>query len=234
MLHHYVETGVADPPWASKADIKTLEKKIFLSGIEREAYWPAAEGRSEVTFAIELETATLIVFPGPRDGADWWKTLFDPLRYLTGTIDWLYHDGRISDLKTGAWPVDPEEHKQLLSYSLVPWIAAGMPFAWEREVDITQWGRYPLPALPVRKYWKVTGLRLMEHLEDLRWAVAHPTKVRVAPQREIPEGKLHTCAGCPSAETFPASDWMQSFFYRTLPSCARGLASIARNVLPED
>jgi hypothetical protein len=183
-----------------------------------------------------LATAKLLIHKGKRKHVDRWKKRFDRATWLTGSIDWLYHDGRIDDLKTGAWPVDPEDNKQLLSYSLVPWIKAGMPLMWEREVTITQWPRYPLPNPPTKIASRVTGLQLMEHLEDLRWSARNPTKVIVAPRSGAPGGKLHPCDGCECRQDFPPSQWMQNFWFRTFPACAEGLASIAVNVtvLPED
>lgn len=184
LCHWWKEHGSTEMPGASPADVKCLEKKLVLSGVEREQWWPG--GDHEVTFSISLLTEDptrggLSLWRGPRELADQWKKSFDSF-HLTGTIDLLDWGDRsttawVDDLKTGRWPVDPATSAQLRSYALVPWIAAGCPMAWDGLVSITQWERYPLVGLPVRTYHQLSSLDLMEHLELLRWAAEHPDEV---------------------------------------------------------
>lgn len=208
LVHKWKETGVV--PDDGSPDAVCLEKKLILSGVKREDWWVPGEGEHEVTFAIELATAKLILWEAPKDSstgcnapeppggwqgarcpgctecdtetADDWKKSFDPKQYLTGSIDWLHWGTEktlpwVDDLKTGRWPVDVKKSKQLLSYLLVPWIKAGMPVVgWKGVVSITQWPRYRLDCLPKRSSRRVTGLDLVAHLEDIRWATENPTE----------------------------------------------------------
>lgn len=114
---------------------------------------------------------------------------------MAGTIDWV-EDKLTGDLKTGSWPVDPKDNKQLLSYVLPYWIVAGKPFKYKRRVRIEQWTKYPLDGLPELKYAWVTGLDLAEHLQDLQWALDNPQEVR--PDFET----CRFCAGKPHCDAF--------------------------------
>lgn len=184
LCHHWAETGETDPAWADPRDTKCLEKKLVLSGVRREVYWTG--GVHEVTFAINLTAnefpPIVLRYEMMRNGLaeyptrDEWKAAFPAGEWLTGTIDYLEPDN-LDDLKTGRWPVDPATSKQLRSYALLPWIEAGMPIKWDIPVTITQWERYPLDGLPVRTTYILTGVDLLDHLEDLRWAAAHPEEV---------------------------------------------------------
>lgn len=185
LCHHWKETGETDPPWADPRDTKCLEKKLVLSGVEREDWWPVNDSKAvhEFTFAIRLNGEPKIHYlEGDREHADFWKSGFSGPDWLTGTIDWLDAcDGQtmawVDDLKTGHWPVDPATSAQLRSYALVPWLLAGSPMAWEGLVSITQWERYPLSGLPIRTYHSLSALDLMEHLDALRWAAEHPNEI---------------------------------------------------------
>jgi hypothetical protein len=174
-MHAWWETGDSDDD--------AVLKKVLMSGVRRRDYWPAT-GEHEVSFAIHLPTAKAQRFEGPHDEADEWKAAFDP-EYLTGTIDYLgRYRGRpwVDDLKTGTWPVDPRKANQLLSYLLLPWIEEGQPRGADYYRGILQYPRYPLAGLPERKGpHPVTGIRLMLHLENLRYAIdntdeANPTR----------------------------------------------------------
>lgn len=207
---------------ASVKDIATLKKKLAQSGTRREDYWDESAGVHEYTFALNATTLELVAHDGPRDGADDWKKSFDYHTWVTGTIDW-YEAGtpRIDDLKTGAFPVWAKDSRQLRTYALVPWVQAGCPFHWEIRVSITQWPRYPLGGQPQRHWHTLTGFDMTEHLDDVRWALAHPNEVNVVPADEE-SGKLSPCSGCECREPFPASSWMQNFWYRSLPHCFAG------------
>lgn len=207
LAHHWAETGEIAPPWADPRDVDVLEKKLLLTGIKREDWWP--HGHHEVSFAIRLADVhnqpelLLMVRKDPTeirpgvayrcnglDDMNEWKRSFDS-RWLTGTIDLLdwgdvEHKSAgnptgttawVDDLKTGRWPVDATTSGQLRSYALVPWLAAGKPMAWDGLVSITQWPKYPLAALPVRNSHHLTALDLMEHLGDLQHAASHPRQV---------------------------------------------------------
>jgi len=171
----------------------------------------------------------LVSYDGERGGADEWKkqARFEPSRWVTGTIDWLgKRRGRwwVDDLKTGAWPVGVEDNKQLLSYVIVPWLMDGKPDEWECDVSITQWGKYPLAALPRRTAGLVTGFEVQEHLQDLRWALSNPQIVKPSPYgtEELPN-----CAGCPCREPVPGvSEWLTNFWHRTLPYCMPGIMKV--------
>lgn len=180
LCHHWKETGDTSPIWASPADIKCLEKKLVMSGVEREDWWPPGPGRHEVTFAVELRAiesdpdGALLMLHSAAVDKDAWKRGFDPIRFLTGTIDWL-DDGWVDDLKTGHWHVDEKSSKQLLSYSVVPWILESMASPhWAGTVSITQWERYPLHGQPQRREHAVTGLDIYDHVQDLIYAADHP------------------------------------------------------------
>lgn len=182
-MHWWKEHGETEMPGADPRDVKCLEKKLVLSGIEREEWWPSPLVH-EATFALALDgdyTRPLRLYDGGPEKRDEWKAAHSG-QWLTGTIDGLDWCDRksmswVDDLKTGHWPVDPVTSAQLRSYSLVPWFAADCPMAWEGLVSITQWERYPLSGLPVRTYHRLTVLDLMEHLDALRWAAEHPNQI---------------------------------------------------------
>jgi hypothetical protein len=189
LCHYWKETGDTEMPGADPRDIVCLEKKLLLSGIRREDWWSG--GEHEVTFAIHLETLEAMRYDEyvfacestktPADKVktrDQWKEGFAGPEWLTGTIDYLYPDGRGDDLKTGRWPVDPATSKQLRSYALLPWLEAGRPIkGWNKEWTITTWQKYRLDGLPTREGHVLTGFELADHLEDLRWAATHPEEV---------------------------------------------------------
>lgn len=165
--------------------------------MDRLSLYPPNKGEHEKSYALNLVTLELKEFRGARDAADAWKKTFGP-QWLTGTVDWIgSYDGIIpwiDDLKTGRWPVDPKT-KQLLSYGLFDYIADGRKPDYEAHRSITQWPKYPIPAPPVRKWGPLmTALDLEEHLDDLQWALHHPTEMN--PDYE-------TCRFCDSAPVCP-------------------------------
>lgn len=196
LVHHWKETGDESPPWADPRDTKTLLKKLVLTGVDREFWWPSDEGRHEVTFALHLPTLELRFHEGDKaldlmtthpDGSvtgvpdrDLWKKGFGN-EWLTGTIDWLGNPaegvGYVDDLKTGSWPVDVKTSAQLRAYSLVPWVMAGQPLAWDGLVSITSWPKYKLSDPPKRTSHTLSALDLEETLVDLRHAYKHPEQV---------------------------------------------------------
>jgi hypothetical protein len=72
-----------------------------------------------------------------------------------------------------------------------------MPMAWDGLVSITQWPKYPLAGKPVRTSYQLSGFDLLEHLEDLRWAMAHPDEVN--PDEEA----CRFCAAKPNCPKWP-------------------------------
>jgi hypothetical protein len=190
-LHLWKETGIVT---------KEVAKKVETSGIDREQWWPTSGGgRHEVTFAIDLFHEELTMYDPAvyRETPDEWKKKFDPLRCLTGTIDWL--DGtHVDDLKTGDWPVVAEESKQLRSYALVPWLMRRKPKGYRAPVSITQWTWYPLGGEPVRNWDTVSGVELAQHLDDLRWSMEHPEEINKSDEGcKFCESRVH----CPAWES---------------------------------
>ncbi len=191
MFHAWKETGKLVPHKDYPGHLQTGEKKLLLSGIDRNKYWPKGKGRHEVTFAVNLNTLEVRWYPGKRGGADKWKEPYhDSKEWVSGTADWVVEkDGTlvlISDLKTGRWPVEAEGNKQLYTYVLPFWIAAGCPLKFSVKLRIEQWPRYPLHGLPELKHSSVTGLELRLHLAELREALSNPV---ARPDRE-------TCMFC--------------------------------------
>jgi hypothetical protein len=174
LVHHWKETGDEAPAWADPRDVKTFGKRLVLSGVERDVWWPPGAGEHEVTFALNLLTLELLQ-PPEEAVRDEWKAAFST-PWLTGTIDWL-SGSWVDDLKTGNWPVDPVTSKQLRSYSLLPWARAGFPVKWSGLITITQWPKYPLASPPQRTSHEIDGFDMAEHLSDLQWAVDHPDEV---------------------------------------------------------
>lgn len=199
LCHYWKETGEVEMPGASEKDVLCLEKKILLSGIEREDYWSL--GQHEVSFALHLTTCKLQLYPGYGKAGcdrDAWKKGFSE-EWLTGTIDYLREgEGWLDDLKTGRWPVDVRTSKQVRSYALMPWVQDGMRLDWTIEATITTWERYPLAGLPTRQSCVLNGWDLSDHLEDLRYAVDHPDETR-----ETEEG----CRFCDSRPNCPEWAW---------------------------
>ena len=175
LAHHWKETGETNPAWASSTDVDLLERKVLMSGIEREMIWSG--GIHELTFALNLVTLELHEYGGPRAWADWWKKLHGP-EWLTGTSDYETEE-EINDLKTGSWPVSAHDNAQLKSYALRHWRLAGMQMDYKRKVSIIQWSKYPINALPTYVHSTVSGLDLMLHLESLQWAFLHPSEYNI-------------------------------------------------------
>jgi hypothetical protein len=192
LVHHWKETGDSYPSFADEKDTKCFNKKLVMTGVERESYW--AGGEHEVTFAIRLDELHVERYV-PERGAtnedrDAWKANFPADKWLTGTIDYLKPD-RLDDLKTGKlmyfskaqqrWiykPVPAAGNRQLWSYTMLPWCEAGCPDDWEFLTSITQWPRYPLDGLPIRTYAWVTSGELKMHLAEIRYALSHPNETK--------------------------------------------------------
>lgn len=223
--HYYKETGELR---GSEKHVALLRRKIERSGFNRDEWWKPGTGQHEVTFAIHLNSTQLLTTEMEGGAADRWKKEFSA-EWLTGTIDWYVPEAPgtpawIDDLKTGRWPVDWRTSRQLKSYALVPWIRAGRPTSWGCYVSITQWPAYPLEAPPTRTGGNISGLDLLEHLEDLRWAVAHPEEANAG------VGSVgNPCAFCPNREEHPASEWMTSWKWSRLPTCWEGAAGLLRD-----
>lgn len=240
ILHYWKETGkLVQVEESSEKDLETATKKVVLSKADRVKYWPPGTGQHEVTFAINLKDARLHLFDdytqevGALIDADQWKKLFDPKQYLTGSIDWLDWGGPdrrpwVDDLKTGSWPPDPATSKQLRSYLLVPWIKDGMKtLGWKGVLTITHWPKYRLDGKPKRSKAVVfSGLQMMEHLDDLRWAVDSPGEVNPLPDEYDDEGNLvemSKCVFCPCREETAQTSWMQHYRYRAMDTCMPGI-----------
>lgn len=184
----------------------------------------------ELTFALHLYSLQLVIYDGPRDGADDWKKGFQAKgpEWLTGTIDWLGNDGHVDDLKTGSWQPDHKESKQLRSYLLVPWTQRGNPLTSRLPQSMTWWPKYRLDAKPKRNGRWIRTLALAEHLDDLRHAVENPEEVNVTPDEYDDYGrlkKMSTCVFCPCREETPQTSWMQHYRYRAAPACMPGMLS---------
>lgn len=168
LVHHWMETGDADPKWAAKNHVTLLKRKLMASGTKREHWWQG--GVHESTWALNLRTLDLQKHAGFSQARDIWKESFDPVEWLTGTIDWSSTDPLAADdLKTG-WCPEVKYNKQLLSYGLFLWLSV------QRVVDrislsITHWPKYPLTITPVRHSWVATSIDLECHLADLQFAM---------------------------------------------------------------
>ncbi len=234
IAHRWVETGRLPDCQRPKSrrkecscDSCTLQKKILLSGIRRRDWWP--EGEHEVTFALELFTLELRYYKGERADANAWKArYYGKPRWLTGTIDYRSKDnGRpwVDDLKTGKWPVDYRK-RQLSSYLLPSWVEEGCPYGAYYHRSISQWPRYPLDELPVRKgqAHPLRGSALAIHLDDLRWAAEHPEEVNPEPIYMgpwDPDRPLSVCAFCPCRPVI--HDWLNSYKFRAEQHCTPGI-----------
>lgn len=235
-VHHWKETG----RFRGLANhLATFRKKLRASGVDRNRYWRKGTGEHEVTFALRLDDLTLLVYDRLEEelDRDKWKEQFDPALWLTGTIDWLVWGDEdtipwVDDLKTGHWPVAAIGNRQLLSYMLVPWVALGCPRDFDGVVSITQWEKYPLESLPVRRSWRVNAFDMLDHLENLRWAVDHPDEANVIEPEINARGwvtKLSPCTFCHNRQEFPASEWMTSWKFNRLPTCWEGALSMLRD-----
>ncbi len=238
LCHYWKETGELVSPFPYPLvkqhvkDLNTLDEKLLLSGTQREDWWPAKHGEHEVSFAIRLRNGALELYKGAKANGDLWKLKFPKLEYVTGTIDWVEWgaDGDwplVDDLKTGHWTVDPAESLQHRTYALVPWLAAGGLSKFYVGVTTTKWEKYPLDGQPIRTptHWS-SALELECHLDDLRYAAAHPNEVNPVPisiGKWDPNEKLSHCAFCPCRPEFPVAEWLSSFKYRAAPHCMPGM-----------
>lgn len=175
LVHAWKETGNYDHA-ASTNHKDLLRQRVEASGMAREEWWYG--GEHEVTYALNLRTLDLIRYVG--DDRDAWKAEFGR-EWLTGTIDYAAPHNEegvhwVDDLKTGTWPVSPVDNKQLQSYALYEWVRMGRPASWEALVSITQWPwSSAKAALPKRSAARATALDMSALLDDLRWALDHPT-----------------------------------------------------------
>lgn len=178
-------------------------------------WWPG--GIHELSFAINLFTGDVLDYKAAD--FDVWKKKFDPLVWLTGTIDFWNGDDWIDDLKTGHWVTEPRHNKQLRSYGLLPWLLLGNP---RRGVlaTISQWEKYPLPALPKRTSARLSYLDLMTHYDDLRWAAENTGVVNPGP---FERGKSQ-CTFCPSRVMEGPYEWTSP--WKLNISCWAGLATM--------
>jgi hypothetical protein len=187
-------------PKANPKDVLTLEKKLMLAGVSRDKWWPAKSGEHEVAFALNVYTQEIRWFRGDKAKGDKWKARYYPFpKWITGTADWKGADSTyliiIDDLKTGAWPVEAENNKQLLTYALPFWVALGSPLDCLIKLSITQWPKYPLAGKPKRNLGVATGLDLAQHLIDLKHALEHPEEMN--PEKEL-------CRFCDCRKNCPA------------------------------
>lgn len=169
-------------PGALPADVLCLRKKLMLSGVKREAWWKKGEGEHELAFAFHIRNHKVLWYKGDKVAGDEWKaTFYADKEWITGTADWadsrqvgkVWHF-KVDDLKTGRWPVDAVENRQLLTYAMPFWLEHGKPLDCIVVVSITQWPRYPLHGRPKRREWRTDGLTLAMHLVDLQYALDHP------------------------------------------------------------
>ena len=246
LCHYWKETGELVSPlphplrkWQAR-DVECLSDKLLLSGIRREDYWDELDGEHEVSFAIRLADASLELLVGDKAEGERWKARFDRRLYVTGSIDWVDWgaDDRwpsIDDLKTGRYPVDPATSLQHRTYALVPWLKAGRPAKFWVGLTTTKWERYPLDGLPIRTptHWS-SALELECHLDDLRYAAAHPEEVNPEPiatglnpdgsrKPWDPNEPLSVCAFCPCRPEFPGLELMTNFRYSRVEHCWPGV-----------
>mgnify|MGYP001574820008 CR=1 FL=1 len=178
LVHWWKENNSTEMPGASKSDVLCLDKKLLLSGIDREEWWPTGKGEHETAFAFNLKTHTVKWYTGDKKAGDDWKAgYYQRPEWITGTCDWSAEGPlliKVDDLKTGRWPVSATDNKQLLTYAMPFWLRAGKPLVCLIHLSITQWERYPLTGLPKRNWWKASGLEMMTHLQDLEHALNSP------------------------------------------------------------
>lgn len=175
-------------PGANPKLVTQLEKKLMLSGIDRDEWWPPGSGEHEVAFALNLYTLEIKWYRGDKAQGDKWKARYYPFpRWITGTADWKGSDKTylitIDDLKTGRWPVEAKDNKQLMTYALPFWVALGQPLDCLIKLSITQWPMYPLDGQPKRNWGRCTGLDMAQHLIDLQHALEHPDEAN--PEKEL-------------------------------------------------
>lgn len=170
LVHHWMETGDSSPEWARPSHVALLARKLEASGVRREDWWRG--GVHESTWALNLRTLDLQRHTGGPNTRDEWKEAFDPLEWLTGTIDWSMVDPlRADDLKTG-WCPEVRYNKQLLSYGLFLWFNSGCT-GDTVDLSITHWPKYPIAAPPKRYSWVATSVDLECHLADLQFSMAN-------------------------------------------------------------
>lgn len=226
LVHAWKEAGGAyvGAMW-SQRDVDLLERKILASGAglswHPRDFWDG--GRHEVTFALDLlrDPPEVLWYDGPRDGADDWKSSFG-WEWLTGTMDYLLEGPRdlVDDLKTtnAQYELLAADSGQLRSYALPVWAGKGCPADYLIDVTITNWPKYPLASPPWRSRATLDAMDLEEHLAALRAAVR-------TPERASPGD---VCTWCDGRLPTPASPWMQSWKYRAMPTCEKGLTTLLR------
>jgi hypothetical protein len=150
MVHEWKESGkiVAVPGHENLAPL--FEKKLRVTGVQRETYWPA-DMVHELAVAVNPFTG-YAVYEGPdtREAKESWKAAHSD-DWCTGTVDgyfWMFDTLAIDDLKTGR-EVTLEGHQwQVTGYALA--VARVLDYRGPVNVMITHWSRYPVDNRPVR------------------------------------------------------------------------------------
>jgi hypothetical protein len=148
MGHGWKETGRVEVVNGRKSLVPLMEKKIKLSGIKREQWWPETM-RHEIALAVKPGEA-YATYEGTREEKEAWKAAQSD-EWATGTLDgydWMFDVLWVDDLKTGRFVSLEEYQEQLRFYALGA--ARLLDYRGPVYVTLTHWPRYPVINEPSR------------------------------------------------------------------------------------
>lgn len=196
MVHGWKETGNVEVVNGRKNLVPLFEKKLKLTGVRREQWWP--EGMvHEMAMAVRpFETYAQLV-DGEKAEKEAWKAAFGE-EWATGTLDgyqWMFDVLWVDDLKTGRFVTLEQYIEQLRFYALGA--SRLLDYRGPVNVTLTHWPRYPVLNEPTR-FGRVIEQdelnsfekRLVGLRDDIRRAREDKTRLRLVGGEQ--------CTFCPS------------------------------------
>jgi hypothetical protein len=204
MTHEWKETGVIPVINGRKNLVPLLEKKIKLTGIDRERWWPKTMVH-ELAMAVSPFEDYKSLLDGTKEQKEAWKVAFSE-RYCTGTLDgydWMFDVLWIDDLKTGKLVTEEDYVMQRKLYALG--LSRLLDYRGPVNVTLTWWPRYPVLVDPIRFGRTVEQDELLafeKRIAKLRDNVLR-AKVDVKHLQLVPGEEQ--CSFCPSRHECPVA-----------------------------
>jgi hypothetical protein len=201
MTHGWKETGKIEVVNGRKNLVPLLEKKIKLTGVRREDWWPGGMVH-ELAMAVK-PFESYAQYEGPREEKEAWKAGLND-DWCTGTVDgfwWMFDVLCVEDLKTGRAVTWEEYEEQQRFYCLG--LSRLLDYRGPVHAVLNWWPRYPVLSLPQR-FGRVIEQdelnnfekRLVGLRDNIRRAREDKTRLRLTP------GEAQ-CLWCPSRRKCP-------------------------------
>lgn len=149
MVHDWKETGLVRPVNGRTNLPPLFEKKLRLTGVQREQWWPPSMVH-ELAMAVNPFTSYQSLLDGSKEEKEAWKAAFDD-QWATGTLDgydWMFDVLWIDDLKTGKLVTEEQYIQQRRFYALG--LSRLLDYRGPVNITLTWWPRYPVLQLPQR------------------------------------------------------------------------------------